>query len=111
MNTDNLYSVTSILNILFLIAAMVGGYIALRSGKHRAAGEIQSQVIEALQAELEALQSRLETLERENERLTQTVGLIKAALRRRGLIISIDGDLVTISDNGSSQSARIQEQK
>lgn len=61
---ENLYSLTSILNIIFLIAAMVGGYIAIRSGKHRTSGEIQAQVIDALKAELEALQRRMDSLEK-----------------------------------------------
>lgn len=105
---ENLYSLTSILNILFLVAAMIGGYMALRSGKHQKAGEIQGQVIDALKAELETLQRRMDTLERENTRLTQTINLIKSALSQRGMIVTINGDLVTISDErGSSQSARI----
>lgn len=98
-------------NTIITLLIIVGGYIAIRSGKHRAAGDIQGQVIDALKAELEALQRRVDSLEKENTRLTQIMSLIKQALRRRGLTISIDGDLVTISDNGTSQSARIQEER
>ncbi len=104
------YTAASILNASLTICVIIGGYLAMRSGKRRQAGEIQSQVIEALQAELEALQRRVDSLERENTRLTQIMSLIKQALRQRGLAISIDGDLVTISDHGSSQSARIREE-
>src|SRR5579875_2647257 len=78
----------------------------------RQAAAIQSQVIDALKAELETLQRRLEALEKENTRLEQTMGLIKHALRKRGLAISIDGDLVTIRDeHGGSQTGRIREER
>ena len=97
-------------NFIITLLIIVGGYIALRSGKHRTAGEIQSQVIDALKAELETLQRRMDALEKENTRLTQIMSLIKQALRTRGLTISIEGELVTISDNGTSQSAHIQEE-
>lgn len=107
---ENLSSFTSILNTLFLIAAMVGGYMAIRSGKHRASGEIQAQAIDALKAELDVLQRRLEQLEKENTRLNQIMSLIKSAMSKRGLVVTIDGDLVTIQDgHGGSQVGRIQE--
>src|SRR5579875_3277578 len=81
-------------------------------GRQQQAGAIQSQVIDALKAELETLQRRLEALEKENTRLEQTMGLIKHALRKRGLAISIDGDLVTIRDeHGGSQTGRIREER
>lgn len=38
------------------------------------------------------------------------MNLIKSAMSKRGLVVTIDGDLVTIQDkHGGSQSARIQE--
>jgi cell division protein FtsB len=99
-----------IINTLVILCGLAGGYAALRSGKSQQAGAIQGQVIEALKAELEAVQHRIEALEKENARLTQTIGLIKSALSRRGMIVTIDGNLVTISDRrGNSQSGRIQE--
>ena len=106
---ENLYNLTSILNVLLIISAMIGGYMALRSGKHRTSSEIQAQVIDALKAELEALQRRMDSLEKENTRLTQTLNLIRSALRKRGLNVTIDGNLVTIDGDSSSQSGHIQE--
>jgi cell division protein FtsB len=108
MNT--IYSAVGIINTIIVILAFAGGYIALKSGKHEKVGEIQDQVISALKAELETLQRRMDSLEKENTRLNQIMGLIKSALRRRGLTISIDGDLVTIDDGkGNSQYSHIQE--
>lgn len=108
---SELYNAAEILNTALMLCVIIGGYMAIRSGKHQQAGTIQAQVIDALKAELETLQRRMDSLEKENTRLTQTLNLIRSALRKRGLNVTIDGDLVTISDNGSSQSGRIQEEK
>src|SRR5262249_17990763 len=102
-------NLVSIGNILIGLMILIGGYIALRNGKQQGTAAIQAQAIDALKAELDTVQRRLESLERENTRLNQTLSLIKAALRKRGLSISIDGDLVTIRDDHTSQSARIKE--
>lgn len=109
---SEIYSVASIGNILIGLMILVGGYIAIRSGKHARAGEIQGQVIDALKAEIETLQYRMDRLEKENARLTQIMSLIKSALGKRGLVVTIEGDLVTIDDGrgNSSQAGRIQEE-
>src|SRR5689334_10701599 len=108
---NDLSNVASLGNILIGLMILVGGTIAIRNSKQQGTGTIQAQAIDALKAELDALQRRLESLERENTRLNQTLSLIKAALRVRGLSISIDGDLITIGDDSISQSALIQEDK
>lgn len=102
---NDLYSLASIGNILIGLLLLIGGYMAIRSGKHRQAGEIQDQVINALKAELEALQRRLDILERENARLNLITNTIKRAINQRGMIISIDGDMVEIRDQRSGQSS------
>ncbi len=96
MNTWN--DLASIGNILVGPLVLVGGYIALRSGKTRTSGQLQSQAIEALQAEVTSLNRRMQDLEKENTHLQHLLSLIKTALGKRGLLISIDGDLLTISD-------------
>jgi len=102
---NDLYNAAGIINTALMLCLMVGGYMAIRSGKQQQAGTIQSQVIDALKAELETLQRRVDTLEKENTRLTQIMLLIKTALRQRGIAVTIDGDIVTISDDTGSSSA------
>lgn len=109
MNEIN--NLASLGNILIGLMILIGGYIAIRNSKQQGTSTFQAQAIDALKAELDTLQRRLEVLERENTRLHQTLSLIKDALRKRGLSISIDGDLVTIGDASFSQSARIQEDR
>lgn len=110
------YSLASIGNIVIGILLLVGGYMAIRSGKHQKAGEIQDQTtnaqdkaITALKAELETLQGRFDTLERENTRLHQTLNLIKSALLKQGYKVTIDGDMVEITSKNGSSYSHIQE--
>ena len=113
---NEIYSLTGIGNFLIGILLLVGGYMAIRSGKHQKAGEIQDQTtnaqdkaITALKVELETLQSRFDTLERENARLHQTINLIKSGLSKRGYKITIDGDMVEITNQNGSSYSHIQE--
>lgn len=102
---NDLYSLASIGNIIIGILLLIGGYMAFRSGKHQQTGEIQEQAINALKAELEAIQRRIDVVERENTRLHMTINLIKSALAKRGMRVTIDGDMVEITDaHGNSSS-------
>ena len=105
------YSLASIGNILIGLLILIGGYMAFRSGKHQQTGNFQAQAIDALKAELEAVQRRIEIIERENTRLHVTINLIKSALAKRGMRVTIDGDMVEITDtHGQSSSySHIQE--
>ena len=100
---DELIHIVSVV----LIACMA--VFAYRSGTSRKEAESQSNTIKALETELGLLKDRILHVEQENNRLTQTIGIIRSALSKRGMIITIEGDLVTISDSrGSIQSTNIQ---
>ncbi len=111
----NIFSNSSILlNFLYLmlmIGTVIGGIIAFRVGISRTASEIQERVINALKDEIDTLKDKVSDLEKENTRLNQTMSLIRKALHKRGLTITIDGDLVSISDaqGNTHQAGRIQE--
>ena len=67
-------------------------------------------MINALESEINALKDRLGELEKENARLTHVIATIRSALKRRGLIVSVDGELVSIRDRAGklTQTTRIQ---
>lgn len=103
--------ILSILNLVFCIGLAVGGFAAFRHGFTRTANEVQERVIHALESEINALKDRLGELEKENARLTHIIATIRTAMRRRGLFVSVDGELVSIRDRAGklTQATRIQD--
>ena len=105
----DLASSLSIFSILLTICGILGGIVAFRNGFTRTANDIQERVINALQSELGQLRQRLDDLKEENTRLKQTIDTICAALKSRGLAVTIEGDMVSIRDSAGSTTTRIQE--
>lgn len=99
----------SILNLVITLSLMVGGLLAYQHGFTRTANEVQERVIHLLQSEIGALHDRISALEKENTRLSQVITTIRASLKRRGLHITIDGELVSIHDRAGrlTQATRI----
>lgn len=106
-------NILSIFNLMFCIGLAVGGLAAFRHGFTRTANEVQERVINALESEINALKDRLGELEKENARLTQVIATIRTAMRRRGLVVSVDGELVSIRDRLGklTQATRIQDSR
>jgi hypothetical protein len=88
----------SILNLVLFIGLTIGGWVAFRYGITRTANEVQERVIHALESEINALKDRLSELEKENVRLTEVIAVIRTSLRRCGMFITIDGEMVIIHD-------------
>ncbi len=86
------------MSLVLFVFISLGGVLAFRYSIAKTSSEIQERVISALQSEIQTLRDRISAIEKENTRLLQIVGIIKAALKRRGLIVTIDGDLVSIQD-------------
>jgi hypothetical protein len=102
----------TVLNLVTTFGLIVGGVLAYHHGFARTANEVQERVIHLLQSEIGALQDRIDALEKENTRLSQVIMTIRTSLKRRGLHITIDGELVNIRDKtGLTQSARIRGSK
>ena len=98
----------TVLNLVTTFGLIVGGVLAYHHGFARTANEVQERVIHLLQSEIGALQDRIDALEKENTRLSHVIMTIRTSLKRRGLHITIDGELVSIRDKtGLTQSARI----
>ncbi len=105
--------ILSVLNLVLCLGLAIGGLAAFRHGFTRTANEVQERVINALESEINALKDRLGELEKENARLTQVIATIRLAMRRRGLLVTIDGELVSIRDRAGkfTQATRIQGSK
>lgn len=105
---NDLYTTFSIVSLILTICGIVGGYVAFKYGIARTANDVQEHVINALRNEIDVMRNRIEDLENENLRLDQVILTICEALKKRGLIVHIDGSIVTVSDGHETQSVRIQ---
>lgn len=107
--------ISDILSILSASAGVLGfgiacvvAFFAVRNGVMKSANDAQSSAISALRAEVETLRERVEDAEQENSRLEQIIDTICSALKRRGLVISIQGEMINIQDKrGGSTTTRI----
>jgi hypothetical protein len=102
-----MYNIISIVSMLLTIAGILGGILAFKNGFARTANEVQDRVINALQQEISVLHMRLADLEAENRRLDQVLITLCEALKKRGIVVTIDGNLVTVTDGNTTHSMRI----
>lgn len=101
------------------IIAIVGGFYLIKSGLGKTVSKANQEAINALQATIIALQTDLSTMNRKIEevtkdkvRLEQTIDTICAALKIKGMVITIQGEMVHLEDrNGKTTSTRIHEKE
>lgn len=94
----------SILNTAITAAIALGAFVAfLRSNKSEVSA-IQEKTIQALKIRLETVEAKQADLEKDKIRLEQVIDTIQSALTKRGIHITIDGDMVTIDDGKASSS-------
>jgi hypothetical protein len=94
----DLFSIPSILLAIFSLAMLVGGIFAFKYGRTRMVEEVQDRVINALKTRVETLESQAASDSKELLRLRQVINTIRHALKRRGLLIEIEGEFVTLTD-------------
>lgn len=115
---SNASAIANIIYIILFLATIAGGLVLFRWAMHKAyanlqhmASEIQANVIAALNAEITSLKDRIKALEQENLQLKQDFKLVRIALKKRGLTITIEDGFVSIQDEhgGSVHAQRIEE--
>ncbi len=82
------------------LCGVVGGFFAMRAGYFQQAGTAQSQAIAALQAQIEAQTAQVVILKEATRQLKQVVSAIQRLEEKRGVTIDINGEFVTLIDNG-----------
>jgi hypothetical protein len=98
MENLNVSSLLVIANLVVLIAGVAGGYIVLRSSLARGAQEIQERVMTGLRDENEGLQRRLDRMEEDNATCKRQLDLVVEILKRQGIILEINGEMVQVKD-------------
>lgn len=110
---NELYTLGNIFNAFLTIGLFFGGYIAIKSGRRKALNSIQvdsmaasEQTISALKERLDLLEKRLDEVVKENSALRQIIETIKGALLKRGIHVTIDGDMVIIEEAARTSAIR-----
>jgi hypothetical protein len=95
-----------------LLISCIGGFYMVKSGVGKTTSEAQSSTINAMQAEMSILKTRIDDERKENIRLGHVIDTICAALKSKGIIISISGEMITIDidEHKKSTTIRIQEE-
>lgn len=114
MQVQNAYNIAGLINVLFILLITTGALWAFKKSVMKATGEIQAHTsnlqnnaIAALEQELGVVRSRINDIERENKKLDQIILTLCDAMKKRGLDISIDGNVVTVRDGKDTSVVRI----
>lgn len=103
----DIQTLSNIAGLVSFGAVVVGGVYMARGKAGKQASEAQQSAITALQAELTILRQRVTDTEKENIKLQQTIDTICSALKMRGLIITVQGEMINIQDGTNSTITRI----
>lgn len=108
MNTITalLNQVASVLQVIFLFVAMIGGIYMLRGQKRAGIVKIQSDTIEAMQSQIDALKAQNAQQQQKLDRQEFELKAMRDALRDEGILITIDGERVTIKDTREPDTTR-----
>lgn len=90
---------------LLIGGVLAGGFIAFKAATKTALIDLKNETINAYQQRLEAVEGRINELEKENLRNKNIIETIQSALKQKGIIVTIDGDLVTIQADGATSSS------
>jgi hypothetical protein len=97
MDIQQISSLAGLLSLgITLLVGVVGGIYMVRSGVGKQTNEAQESALNAMQAELTVLRTRVDDAKRDNDRLRKTIDTITTALKIKGIIITIYGEMVNI---------------
>ncbi len=102
-----LQAFSTIAGLASLVVTLVGAIFVTKSGIVKSTNEAQANAIAALQAEVNTLRNRIGDMEKENTRLEQTIQTICSALKMRGMVITVQGEMVNIHDDKGSTTTHI----
>lgn len=102
---DYLNYIYPVLGVGTLVAVFL---MSFKNGRNTSLAEVQEKTITALQTQINTMKDKISDLEKENTLQGHLIELITSALKKKGMIVTIDGDMITISgkDGNSTTIAR-----
>jgi hypothetical protein len=102
--TNDFLPYLSVLSAVLTISFVIGGF-SFKNGRQEKLAKFQKDTNDALEQRIKALEGRSADLEKENIIQRHIIETITLALKQKGLIITIDGDMVTITDQNTNSSS------
>src|SRR5258708_2663992 len=110
MTLNSLNAFLPVISLIISLAVLFGAFVAFRQGFFKQSSEIQEQTINVLNVRVNTLESQAESDAKEIKRLRTVINTVRYALKRKGLLIEIEGDFVTlIESDGRSQDIKMQQ--
>lgn len=106
MNFDIVGIIGTIFNICAIIGGATAGFSIFQRARVTGTIALLQQQVSALESRSTLQEKKLADLEADNTRLQQIIDTIRAALKTRGILVTIDGDLVTISSANNTSTHR-----
>jgi hypothetical protein len=99
-----------------IIAVIISAYYTIKRTKSNfddATEKAQKNAIEAMQLESQSLRRRIGDVEKENTKLEHTIETICLALKTRGILISIQGEMISVENtrDGKTTITRMHEKE
>ncbi len=101
-----LETIPYLINAVLAICITVGAFFAVRNGRQNQLNKFQQDTNSALKQRVEVLESKVVDFEKENVIQRHIIETITSALKQKGIVITIDGDMVTIQDRSGSSTHR-----
>lgn len=99
----------SLPSMAILIAITLGSLFVFRRTYVKQLGEMQEKVITAYKSENEAQELQIKTLEKKVQRLEGVLSTLQITLKkRRGLLIEINDDVITLVDKTTGAEHTVQ---
>lgn len=91
-------SIAPSITTILVLAGMIGGIFVFRNAKKTGIILIQDQTIVALNQRIDAQQEQINLLQKKNDQLEYVIDTISMSLKKKGILISVDGEMVTMTD-------------
>lgn len=95
-----------VLQNILILAALAGGVLALFAQKRTGIVKIQSDTIEAMQSQIDALKAQNAQQQQKLDRQEFELKAMREALKDEGILITVDGERVTIKDSREPDTTR-----
>lgn len=92
-----------LLNVVLTAALVIGSFFAFRNGRYTQLAKFEKETNDALQRRIDVLEGKITDLEKQNAVHQHLIDTISSALKQKGIMITIDGDMVTILDKAGRQ--------